>query len=69
MKDIPMAKKPLDVERVKTILLFVSVIIMMTWFAMTVWDDLFHKDDDTIRQEQEREARRLQRMEMIKDMK
>ncbi|EJS14937.1 hypothetical protein IKS_01596 [Bacillus cereus VDM062] len=55
-------------ERTQTILLFVSVIIMMIMFAMTVWDDLFHKDDETIRQEQEREARRLERMEMIKDM-
>lgn len=56
-------------ERTQTILLFVSVIIMMAWFAMTVWGDLFHKDDETIRQEQEREARRLERMEMIKDLK
>lgn len=56
-------------ERITTILLFVSVIIMMAMFAITVWDDLFHKDDETIRQEQEREARRLERMEMIKDMK
>lgn len=56
-------------ERIETILLFVSVIIMMAWFAMTVWDDLFHKDDETIRQEQEREARRLGRQEMIKHMK
>ncbi|PGE12048.1 hypothetical protein COM54_07405 [Bacillus toyonensis] len=61
-------KKPIDFERVKTILLFVSVIIMMLMFAMTVWDDLFHKDADTIRQEKEREARRIERMEMIKDM-
>lgn len=61
-------KKPVDFERVKTILLFVSVVIMMIMFAMTVWGDLFHKDDETIRQEQEREARRLQRQEMIKDM-
>ncbi|OSY08010.1 hypothetical protein S2E19_04845 [Bacillus mycoides] len=37
--------------------------------AMTVWDDLFHKDDETIRHEQEREARRQQRQEMIKNMK
>lgn len=35
-------------------------------FAMTVWDDLFHKDSKTIKQEQEREERRLQRLEMIK---
>ncbi len=39
---------------------------MMAWFVMTVWGDLFHKDAETIRQEQE--ARRLERMEMIKDM-
>ncbi|MGR9593667.1 hypothetical protein [Bacillus thuringiensis] len=65
-----MAKKPVDFERVKTILLFVSVIIMMVMFAMTVWDDLFHKDDETIRQEQEqeREERRLQREEWMKNM-
>ncbi|PGX99689.1 hypothetical protein COE39_02850 [Bacillus thuringiensis] len=56
-------------ERIQTILLFVSVIIMMLMFAVTVWGDLFHKNDETIRQEQEREARRLQRMEMFKDMK
>ncbi|MED3536226.1 hypothetical protein ABEX53_04120 [Bacillus toyonensis] len=55
-------------ERIKTKLLFVSVIIMMVMFAVTVWGDLFHKDDETIRQEQEREVRRLQRQEMIKDM-
>ncbi|KMQ15288.1 hypothetical protein [Bacillus mycoides] len=61
-------KKPIDFERVKTILLFVSVIIMIAWFIHTVWDDLFHKDDETIRQEQEREARRIERMEMIKDL-
>ncbi|PFW95197.1 hypothetical protein [Bacillus pseudomycoides] len=64
-----MMKKPIDFERVKTILLFVSVIIMMAWFAVTVWDDLFHKDAETIRIEQEREERRLQRLEMIKDLK
>ncbi|KFM99336.1 hypothetical protein D0U04_11075 [Bacillus clarus] len=62
-------KSTVDFERVKTILLFVSVIIMMLMFAMTVWGDLFHKDDETIKQEQEREERRLQRLEMIKDMK
>lgn len=56
-------------ERTQTILLFVSVIIMMIMFAMTVWGDLFHKDDETLRHEQEREARRLERMEMIKDIK
>ncbi|MDA1852088.1 hypothetical protein PDJ89_06120 [Bacillus cereus] len=55
-------------ERIKTILLFVSVIVMMLMFAMTVWNDLFHKDDETIRQEQDREARRLERLEMIKNL-
>ncbi|WP_075308549.1 hypothetical protein [Bacillus wiedmannii] len=61
-------KKTIDFERVKTILLFISVVIMMTWFGMTVWGDLFHKDDETIRQEQEREERRLQREEWLKNM-
>lgn len=42
---------------------------MMLMFAMTVWNDLFHKDDETIRQEQDCEARRIERMEMIKEMK
>lgn len=56
-------------ERIETILLFMSVIIMMIMFAMTVWDDLFHKSDEIIRQEQEREERRLQRQEMIKSIK
>ncbi|MED0925814.1 hypothetical protein P4T51_08140 [Bacillus mycoides] len=62
-----MVKKRVDFERMKMILLFVSGIIMMTKFAITVWGDLFHKDDETIRQEHE--ARRSQRMEMIKNMK
>ncbi|WP_186305824.1 MULTISPECIES: hypothetical protein [Bacillus cereus group] len=56
-------------ERTQTILLFVSVVIMMAWFVMTVWGDLFHKNNEVIRQEQEREARRLERMEMIKGLK
>lgn len=56
-------------ENIQTILLFVSVVVMMLMFAMTVWDDLFHKDRETIRQEQEREARRIERMEMLKDIK
>lgn len=55
-------------ERIETILLFVAVIIMMATFVMTVWGDLFHKDDETIRQEQEREARRIEREEWIKNM-
>ncbi|EPZ0458626.1 hypothetical protein [Bacillus sp. CD3-5] len=40
-------------ERIKMILLFVSVIIIMSMFAMTVWGDLLHKDDETIRQEKD----------------
>lgn len=62
-----MARKQIDFERVKTILLFVAVIIMMAWFVMTVWGDLFYKDRETIRQEQERETRRIERQEMIKE--
>jgi hypothetical protein len=56
-------------EKTQTILLFVSVVIMMAWFVVTVWGDLVHKDVETIKEEQEREARRLERMEMIKNMK
>ncbi|MED3578335.1 hypothetical protein P4501_11380 [Bacillus thuringiensis] len=44
-----------------------AVIIMMAWFVMTVWGDLFYKDRETIRQEQERETRRIERQEMIKE--
>lgn len=63
-----MEKKRVDFEHVKMILLFVSVVIMMLIFAMNVWEDLFYKDDETIRQEKEREERRIQRMEMIRDI-
>ncbi|PFZ50764.1 hypothetical protein COL58_05795 [Bacillus wiedmannii] len=62
-----MAKKQVDFERVKTILLFVSVVIMMMLFMYQVWNNLFAKDDETKRIEQEREERRLQREEMIKE--
>ncbi|WP_142339630.1 hypothetical protein, partial [Bacillus cereus] len=55
-------------ERTKTILFFVSVVLLMLMFAITVWDDLFHKDDETIRQEQEREKRRIQREVWLKNM-
>ncbi|PFA06415.1 hypothetical protein CN379_15215 [Bacillus thuringiensis] len=55
-------------ERIETILLFIAVIIMMAWFTMTVWCDLFHKDDKTIRQEQEREERRIEREAWLKNM-
>ncbi|PFP91700.1 hypothetical protein COK06_22970 [Bacillus cereus] len=61
-----MVKIRVDFERVKTILLFMSVVIMMLMFAMNVWNNLFYKDDETIRQEKEREERRIQRMEMIR---
>ncbi|PHD69867.1 hypothetical protein [Bacillus toyonensis] len=56
-------------SRIETILLFLSVGIMMMLFMYQVYNNLFAKDADTIRQEQEREARRIERMEMIKDMK
>lgn len=55
-------------ERIETILLFISVVIMMSMFIYTVWDNLFNKDDNTIRIEQEREERRLQREEWLKNM-
>ncbi|MGE6541089.1 hypothetical protein [Bacillus luti] len=41
----------------------------MAWFVMTVWNVTFKKDDEMEWIEQEREARRIERMEMIKDMK
>lgn len=41
-------------ENIQMILLTVSVIIMMVMFAITVWDVTFKKDDEMIRQEQER---------------
>ncbi|MHC2832616.1 hypothetical protein ACUXEY_001102 [Bacillus sp. F9_6S_D1_P_5] len=62
-------RKILISERTKTILLFLSVIIMMMLFIYNVWDNLFNKDAETIRMEKEREERRIQRMEMIKTMK
>lgn len=54
-------------SRIETILLFLSVVIMMMLFMYQVWDNLFHKDAETIRIEREREERRLQRQEMIKE--
>ncbi|MGE6309387.1 hypothetical protein ACQKD6_02655 [Bacillus cereus] len=62
-------KKILISERTKTILLFLSVVIMMMMFIYNVWVNLFAKSDETIRQEHEREERRIERMEMIKNMK
>ncbi|PEK51535.1 hypothetical protein CN586_08500 [Bacillus toyonensis] len=54
-------------SRIETILLFLSVGIMMMMFMYQIYNNLFAKDADTIRIEQEREERRLQRQEMIKE--
>ncbi|WP_233152551.1 hypothetical protein [Bacillus mycoides] len=54
-------------ERTKTILLFLSVVIMMMLFIYQVWNNLFAKSDETKRIEREREERRIERMEMIKE--
>lgn len=54
-------------SRIETILLFLSVVIMMMLFMYQVWNNLFAKDDETIRIEREREERRIQREEMIKE--
>ncbi|PGM93265.1 hypothetical protein [Bacillus cereus] len=62
-------KKTIDFERVKTILLFVSVVIMMMMFIYNVWNNLFAKSDETKRIEREREERRIEREEWLKDMK
>ncbi|MGG0232744.1 hypothetical protein [Bacillus tropicus] len=56
-------------ERIKTILLFLSVIVMMLMFVYNVWNNLFAKDDQTIKIEREREERRIQREAWIKNMK
>ncbi|PFE58948.1 hypothetical protein CN316_29325 [Bacillus cereus] len=56
-------------EPIKTILLFLSVIVMMMMFVYNVWNNLFAKDDETIKIEREREESRIQREEMIKNMK
>lgn len=55
-------------ERTKTIFLFLSVVIMMMLFIYNVWNNLFAKDDETKRIEREREERRIQREEWLKDM-
>lgn len=54
-------------ERIKLILLFLSVIIMML-FMYQVYNNLFVKDENTIRMEKEREERRIQREEWLKNM-
>lgn len=56
-------------ERIKLILLFLSVVIMMMLFMYQVYNNLFVKDGETIRMEREREERRIQRQEMIKNIK
>ncbi|PFF29044.1 hypothetical protein CN327_26625 [Bacillus cereus] len=61
-------KKVLLSEQIKTILLFLSVVIMMMLFIYNVWVNLFAKDDETRRQEREREERRIQREEWLKNM-
>ncbi|GIX59821.1 hypothetical protein BPADB04_48510 [Bacillus paranthracis] len=55
-------------ERTELILIFLSVVIMMMLFIYNVWSNLFAKDDETIRQEREREERRIQREEWLKNM-
>ncbi|WP_277998029.1 hypothetical protein [Bacillus sp. RZ2MS9] len=40
----------------------------MMLFIYNVWNNLFAKSDETIRQEQEREERRIQREEWLKNM-
>lgn len=55
-------KKILISERIKTILLFLSVILLMMMFIYDVYNNLFAKDDETKRIERERE-------EWIKKMK
>ncbi|PGT92218.1 hypothetical protein COD18_15405 [Bacillus cereus] len=56
-------------ERTQTILLFVSVVIMMMMFMYQVYNNLFAKDDETKRIEREREERRIEREEWLKNMK
>ncbi|PER41041.1 hypothetical protein CN479_06460 [Bacillus thuringiensis] len=63
-----MAKKQVDFERVKTILLFLSVGIMMMLFMYQIYNNLFYKDAETKRIEREREEKRIQREEWLKNM-
>lgn len=55
-------------SRIESILLFLSVVIMMMLFMYQVWNNLFAKDGETIRIEQEREERRIQREMWLKNM-
>ena len=56
-------------SRIELILLFLSVVIMMMLFMYQIYNNLFAKDENTIRIEREREERRIQREKKIKDMK
>ncbi|MEM4856428.1 hypothetical protein AAF888_00925 [Bacillus thuringiensis] len=55
-------------SRIELILLFLSVVIMMMLFMYQIYNNLFAKDENTIRIEQEREERRIQREEWLKNM-
>lgn len=55
-------------SKIETILLFLSVVIMMMLFMYQIYNNLFAKDDETIRIEREREERRIQREEWLKNM-
>ncbi|AJH62632.1 hypothetical protein FOC75_04460 [Bacillus cereus] len=55
-------------EKTELILLFLSVVIMMMLFIYQVWNNLFAKDDETKKMEREREERRIQREEWLKNM-
>ncbi|OOR68496.1 hypothetical protein BLW98_10595 [Bacillus mycoides] len=61
-------RKILISERIKLILLFLSVAIMMMMFIYNVWNNLFAKSDETKRIEREREERRIEREEWLKNM-
>jgi len=55
-------------SRIELILLFLSVVIMMMLFMYQIYNNLFAKDDGTIKIEREREERRIQREEWLKNM-
>ncbi|AUD24115.1 hypothetical protein CU648_17330 [Bacillus sp. HBCD-sjtu] len=55
-------------SRIELILLFLSVVIMMMLFMYQIYINLFAKDENTIRMEQEREERRIERETWIKNM-
>ncbi|OJD63459.1 hypothetical protein BAU26_13850 [Bacillus sp. N35-10-4] len=55
-------------SKIETIFLFLSVVIMMMLFMYQIYNNLFAKDENTIRMEQEREERRIEREEWLKNM-